>query len=84
MSPTTPVSTELVQHMNTELITKIQELGEACNELEAAASQTGTEHYVCAFLCTKIRSFFCPPQIKFSVIVANLAIGFTHIRVSHY
>ena len=39
---TTPVSTELVQHMNTELITKIQELEEACNELEAAASQTGT------------------------------------------
>lgn len=48
MSPTTPVSTELVQHMNTELITKIQELEEACNELEAAASQTGTERYVCA------------------------------------
>ena len=77
MSPTTPVSTELVQHMNTELITKIQGLEEACNELEAAASQTGTEHYVCAFLCTKIRSFS-------SVIVADLAIGFTHIRVSHY
>ena len=32
--------TELVQHMNTELITKIQELEEACNELEVAASQT--------------------------------------------
>ena len=77
MSPTTPVSTELVQHMNTELITKIQELEEACNELEAAASQTGTERYVCAFLCTKKRSFS-------SVIVADLAIGFTHIRVSHY
>ena len=66
MPPTTPVSTELVQHMNTELITKIQELEEACNELEAAASQTGTERYVCAFLCTKTshrvqRSFFCPP-----------------------
>ena len=65
--------------MNTELITKIQELEEACNELEVAASQTGTECYVCVFLCTQtfhgIRgNFLPPPRVEFSVIVAELAV----------
>ena len=60
--------------MNTELITKMQELEEACNELEAAASQTGT---VCALLCTfhGIRgNFLPPPRVEFSVTVAELAV----------
>ena len=63
--------------MNTELITKIQELEEACNELEATASQTGTECYVCVLLCAFhgiIGNFLPHPRVEFSVIVAELAV----------
>ena len=48
MCHVTLCSDELVQHISTQLIPQIQQTEEACNELDAAASQAGKAlYYVC-------------------------------------
>jgi len=45
MCHVTLCSDELVQHISTQLIPQIQQTEEACNELDAAASQAGKALY---------------------------------------